>query len=456
MDRGPTLKRIGKNRSLLQAYDLDNHRQVTGCYLTKCGKFLILSQVCRNTRNVKGKISLFHNPNKVSTDHNITFVMEIKTDIYPSLMYVSPNEVFIVICEYPQDAGRRGNIVVNVYTFDPKSKNKMPFRIVKFDSAVFEDIESNNIYEEEEGAVIKSAHIFGGLFYVLTSWNQFQVFSVDFKSLKLRRIDDFSSLNSDLFSNICLKIVNPFDDCFEVQRNHTYMFRLLKKSRYLMLSCQKCNTKDEFGGEYPKIGILDSLCFLETEDPVDIISIVRRSNCLNLGCFVVMSPSSSDQYIYIVMERKDCLEVTSKIDLCSLMDMSIEAREYEFHSIGSISVNPLNGDCCALIKWMNLFDGPDDDKPVSCSVLFFNVFNPERRRILNFRDLELHSAFMHVNWRSYEVLIVDQTGCIVGHKLPIRHLSLQEFAKQKVISLYRYSDILDLDIPRVLKDILLS
>ena len=142
-----------------------------------------------------------------------------------------------------------------------------------------------------------------------------------------------------------------------------------------------------------------------------------------------------------------------------------------FHPVGiEYCVNPVSGDSVLLVDKDFTHDlleveVVEDMLEIEGRVVKWNqvalCFNLLDRQpnpyVLQYDDVEHNevSTNLMVNWRSREVLIIDENGYLNGCRLPMDMLSLKSLVKQKILSLFNDREIASFDIPSSVKEYLL-
>ena len=389
-------------------------------YLTKCGRFLFLTQVW-SRKNSKAKVLAF---GKCSTQSigKIFPIIEWKLDINPTGLHVSPNEKYMVIFEEPTAFDCR-ETVFDLYKLN--LQGLIP-KLMKVDSVIIDSLWANHVSLTDTHLNVQYCDYDDANIRILRVYEINERFSL---SSEKKGIKD--GLKCGLF-------------VFSVEDNGLFVhLSNLRTGKVRKRIIDKYWSG--FVGDMQTIQIYPSHLQGASGD-----------------LYAITSPGAMfDSKIYITQMEGNDMKVIKTIFLEDIVeeifneyfdDIVIDEDEYEESMITNIEVNPYTCNCYVMIVDNHLLDSDERRHHLFC----FNPFSSGHRHIIEVSDLVFFRSRLTVNWLSNEILISDTQGKIVGYQMPLPILSLQEISKRAVYSLYKSQEIQELDIPRYLKEYLLS
>ena len=395
-------------------------------YLTKSGRFLILIQVSPLKRSSPKVV--FVERCSVPPMKDIRPILEMNIDTYPYSMSVSPNEKFMVICGKPYGLVQTNETVI-LYSLNLSGKNP---KIKKVDSL---DID------------------FGFPFCLSLTDKEFIYYNFE-SSIKCDIGKKFSQ------GQLCKKSVLENG----MLRGSLSISATPSTGLYVFLANSRTGKGRKKLVDKDWRGAIKNM----RTNQIYPNHLQNKDSTFH----VITSIGGEVMYnkVYIIQIEGNNLKVIKTI---YLMDVAEDAFGLDFVDIGisdpsesefgDISINPYTGDCYAL--FLHEFPIGDNnhpprklDGPLICRqrIIGFNIFSPANKHILEVSDLVSIGSHMLVNWSSNEVLVVDTKGMIVGYQIPVNNLSLQSLAKREVLKLYKPDEIIEFDIPRYLREYLLS
>ena len=406
-------------------------------YLTNSGRFLILLQL-RESMKMRdlSKVIVVERCSPSSTG-DVYQIFEKKLDIQPHSICVSPNEKFMIIYGLAEKHPR--NVVtVNLYELTLSSNKR---KLKKVDS-------------------------------VEVSIDFFHRYS--FTDTELITYGDESSIKFDIG-----KKFSPEQRCDKSVLEHlgilcgSIRIATLESGLYVLLT----NSHIRKGKKLTK-KIIDKDWREKEGGKKDIRATqIYPQNAQKSGIefYVITSFGGSiEQWkIYLIQIQGNSLKNVKTLRLLDLaedifgvdfVDIGLDSTNKDKAKFGDISFNPYTGDCYVL--FLHDFPVGDNDHPyihwydgpLICRqrIFGFNIFSPEHKHILEVSDVASVGSRMFVNWSSNEVLLVDTDRVVLGYQIPLKNLSLQVLAKREVLKLYKPEEILQFDIPRYLREYILS
>ena len=395
---------------------------VSNSYLTKCGRFVIFTKY-RPSYDMAPKVLIVERCNSQLSQHVIP-IIEMRIEIYPYVMLVSPNEKFIIIYEEPTST--RPSLIFNLYKLD-LSKDKAT--LMKFDSLV---------KYWPRGYVLTNVCLTDNELIVLYNDSLVSIYDI---SQKFSLTEEQNGIGCSM------------------------------KSGYLMVQKQQSTLSVYFpntrtGKAKKRIIDKNYIGYVGNREVIETTQIYPYHLQKTGSIFYAIAScvSVQDSKIYIVEIEGSNLNVLKTVILMDVVkevfgdNENDDNGEEKLWDIPCISINPYTCDCYVMV--MDDIPIEDNEEPLVIDeylcidrhrLFCFNLFSSGRKHILDISDLHLFDAKMSVNWASNELIIIDGQGQIVGYQLPLSNFSLQLLAKRAVMSLYKPEDILNLDISRHLR-----
>ena len=411
----PVVDKSNCSELTIKTPDSFNDSFIKQIYLTKCGRYLIFTQ-CWPSGGMNTKVLIVERCN--SKPSHVIPIHELKIDIYPYAMYVSPNEENVVIYEAYIESSTETILVFNLYKLSVCSGKPNLVMIDKMTIKLDEEFLPNVFLTNSEFLVLFGEHHF-------STYDISKKFSLTQEHNGIGFKMSCQSLLVDTQSN-SLSVHFPSLRTGKSRRKILDGHWQGYEGGTLHIQIHPYHLQDKAGILYAIIS-----CAPVYDSKVYIIEIVgSKLNVLKTVCL---------------------MDVVKEVLPNDLNDINDEEKSWD---ILCMSVNPYTCDCYALLV--------EDDFQIDIEpttnrqrLFCFNLFSSGRKHIIDISDIQAFDPKMLVNWTSNELLIIDAHGKIFGFQLPLSNSSLQSLTKRAILTLYKPQEIVNLDIPRYLKEYIL-